>query len=137
MDQTAHALSQLITIHHHRSLGYKTAAEICGEPQLKNLFSDLSKQSNTFSNELCELVPGLESKATAASAGHNSWAEHTGNPEALLSESEFREEAATRTYDQLLEHEDFFQEPLYSTIKKHRTELHKTHVMIRSLYFTL
>jgi uncharacterized protein (TIGR02284 family) len=135
--ETINAIRSLITINCERQKDYEDAAKVTSEEDLQSLFTYFSKQSKMFSEELKPFVQKIALKETAGYPLKT--IKHTTIPgsdrKAILSSFEFREEAAKKTYDEIMEHTEYLSGEIYNVLSGQRTELHKSHNAVRALYF--
>jgi len=135
--ETINALRSLIIINCDREKDYEDAARLTSEEDLKSLFTYFSRQSRLVSEELKPFVQ----KAVMKEKEEHSLKTIKRNAipgtdrKAILSSFEFREEAAKRTYDEIMEHTEYLSGEIYNILSSQRTELHKSHNAVRSLYF--
>jgi uncharacterized protein (TIGR02284 family) len=139
--ETAQAITALIIINNNRRTGYGLAAAKTEENDLKKLFIYFSDQSKSFNEELSQFAENGITKKQTTISDRNYLLEDLqalpagNNTKELLSSSEFAEGAVKRTYDEVMEHTEYLPWEIYEIISSHRTELHKTHNLVRSLYF--
>jgi uncharacterized protein (TIGR02284 family) len=142
-EKTALAINDLIIINNDRYEGYKTAAQETRESDLKALFTGFSNQSKQFATELRKFVPASEETSktdeTKNSGKRNRiWMDFrsalTGRDrKAILSSCEFGEDAAKKTYDEVMEHSEDIPSEAMEVIRKQRTELQKGHDTVKSM----
>ncbi|MES2140893.1 MAG: PA2169 family four-helix-bundle protein [Bacteroidota bacterium] len=133
-------LRELIIINNDRYEGYKTATKETDDASLKNLFSEFSRQSKKFSDELRKLIPPNEKAPKYDETKifgdlYRSWmnmknALTENNNEAILLSCEFSEDIIRKTYD------DFIMDPdvpgaVSVLVKKQRTELDQCYDLVR------
>jgi uncharacterized protein (TIGR02284 family) len=135
--ETINALRSLITINSDRQKDYEEAAKDTPEEDLKSLFDYFSKQSKAFSDELKPFIhkAALKELSNSPLKTIKYSAIPVSDRKAILSSIEFREEAAKRTYDEIMEHTEYLSGEIYNVLSSQRTELHKSHNAVRALYF--
>lgn len=141
--KTAVAINDLIIINNDRYEGYKTAADETREPDLKATFTGFSNQSRQFAAELRKFVPAREDAAEKDETKNTGklyrvWMDFksaiTGHDrKAILSSCEFGEDAAKKTYDDVLEHSADIPAEAMDTIRRQRADLQKGHDTIKSM----
>ncbi len=136
------AINSLIVINHDRHEGYKRASEDTKDSELKKMFLHFSEQSARFSEELRRFVPNAEEPEHDETKNtgklHRLWmdikAAITGNErKVVLSSCEFGEDHAKQTYDEALKHAEELPLGAWDVITKHRTEIQKSHDMVKAL----
>ena len=135
------AINALIEINNDRFEGYKTAAEETTESDLKTLFTRYSTQSKGFANELKKFVNPDDAKTDATTNSgkvFRVWmdikAAITGKDrKAILSSCEFGEDAAKKTYDEVLKHSEGLPMGAVALIQGQRAEIQKGHDTIKSM----
>lgn len=139
--ETETAIKTLIAVNHDREKGYSLAAVKTSRDELKRLFTYFSNQSKSFTEDLTPFAAQLKTaEKPEQNAEPNRWPSVNNevsetDANAILSSCEFGEDAAKRTYDEVMEHTEYLPSDVYDVISGHRTELHKTHNLLRSLYF--
>ncbi len=140
--KTAVAINDLIVINNDRYEGYKTAADETKEADLKAMFTEFSNQSKQFSAELKKFVPSGEEiahdKTKNTGKLYRVWMDFksavTGHDrKAILSSCEFGEDAAKKTYDEVLEHTEEIPAEAMAVIRRQRGELQKGHDTVKSM----
>ena len=141
--KTAAAVNDLIVINNDRYEGYKTALSETKDADLKELFSTFSEQSKKFAEELKKYVPAAkepadkdETKTTGKL--YRVWMDFKSavtdhDRKAILSSCEFGEDAAKKTYDEVLEHSNDLPKEAMDLIHQQRMELQKGHDTVKSL----
>jgi uncharacterized protein (TIGR02284 family) len=141
--KTAAAVNDLIIINNDRYEGYNTALTETRDADLKTLFPEYANQSKKFAEELKKHVPA--SKETADSDDtkatgkiYRVWMNFKSavtdhDRKAILSSCEFGEDAAKKTYDEVLEHSNDLPKEVMDIIRRQRMELQKGHDTIKSL----
>lgn len=137
------ALNSLIKINNDRYEGYKTAAEETKDAELKSLFTKFSTQSKGFADELRKHVPDPDKvvdhgETTLPGKAFRAWMDLksavTGKDRhAILASCEFGEDAALKTYHEVLEHPGKISPQAMELIRKHHAEIHKGHDTVKSL----
>lgn len=136
------AINTLIEINNDRYEGYKTAADETKDSDLITLFTRFSQQSRGFAHELQKLVNNDNVKATNETTNSGKlfrvWmdlkAAITGKDrKAILSSCEFGEDAAKKTYDEVLKHSEDLSPMTLETIKRQLAEIQKGHDAVKSL----
>lgn len=136
--ETTNAITSLLVVNHHRQMGYHKAAQTTSHEDLKMLFNYLSWQSHAFNEELKGCVKKIEPAAELSVLAelNGTDAEILQNDrDQLLSAFEFKEDAVKRTYDNVMEHTESIAAELYEIMSRQRTEIHRSHSTVRSLYF--
>ena len=142
-NKTDGQLKELIIINNGRHEGYRTAAKETESADLKILFTNYSMQSEYFSHELQNLLPGRKYAPTP---------EETENPGKLygilvntkallqnqdhrgvLSSCQFEEGETEKTYNAILEDHEEMDYNSFEIIKNQRFHLQGAHNKIRSL----
>lgn len=139
----ATAINDLIVINNDRYEGYNTALTETRDADLKTLFSEYATQSKKFAEELKKHVPAsndtADSDETKASGKiYRVWMDFKSavtdhDRKAILSSCEFGEDAAKKTYDEVIEHSQDLPKEAMDLIRKQRMELQKGHDTIKSL----
>jgi len=145
--KTALAINDLMVINNDRYYGYKTAVTETRDEDLKAMFTRFSVQSKAFSQELKKFVPPGEEPASedetkntgklfrlwmdfrAAISGHDR--------KAILSSCEFGEDAAKKTYDDVIEHNLDIPAEAMKIIRKQREALQIGHDTVKSLLLAM
>lgn len=135
------SIKALIEINNDRYEGYKTAAGEARETDLKTLFEQFSKQSQGFANELKRFINDPETQVddtTNSGKVFRVWmdikAAVTGNNrKAILASCEFGEDAAKRTYDEVLEHSEELPAGALDIVKRQRSEIQKGHDTVKQM----
>lgn len=142
-EKTALAINDLIIINNDRYEGYKTAAEETKDSDLKSMFTEFGNQSKQFAAELKKFVPASEEPAKKDETKNSGklyriWMDFrsaiTGHDrKAILSSCEFGEDAAKKTYDEVMEHSEDIPAEAMETIRKQRAALQKGHDTVKSM----
>jgi uncharacterized protein (TIGR02284 family) len=135
------SINALIEINNDRYEGYKTSAQETNDADLKTLFTGFSEQSRGFANDLKKYVSADEVKTgetTNSGKLFRVWmdikATLTGKDrKAILSSCEFGEDAAKKTYDEILRKCEDLSVGAIATIQGQRTEIQKGHDTIKSM----
>ncbi|MES2680497.1 MAG: PA2169 family four-helix-bundle protein [Bacteroidota bacterium] len=141
--RTALAINDLIIINNDRYYGYKTAVSEIREEDLKSLFTQFSNQSKAFANDLRKFIPSEEAapkddETKNSGKLYRLWMDFRSaitdhDRKAILCSCEFGEDAAKKTYDEVLEHSQDIPVEAMSIIRRQREELQKGHDMVKSL----
>ena len=142
-EKTTTTLSSLIIINNDRYEGYKTAAEETDDADLKYLFARLAMQSKGFSSELRKLIPFTEEgpdrdETTISGKFYRVWMDIKSaltakDRKGILASCEFGEDAAKKTYDDVLKNTENISSELLSIIRKQRVELQQEHDNVKAL----
>jgi len=135
------AINALIEINNDRYEGYKTAAEETKDSDLKALFTRFSEQSKGFANDLKRYVPADEVKTdetTNSGKLFRVWmdikAAVTGKDrKAILASCEFGEDAAKKTYDEVLDNREDLPMGAMAIIQGQRAEIQKGHDTVKAM----
>lgn len=141
--KTATAINDLIVINNDRYEGYKTAADEIKDSDLKAMFTEFSNQSKQFAAELKKFVPASEEPADKNETKNSGklyrlWMDFrsaiTGHDrKAILSSCEFGEDAAKKTYDDVMKNSEDLPTEAMDVIRRQRTELQKGHDTVKSM----
>lgn len=141
--KTAAAINDLIVINNDRYEGYKTALSETKDSDLKTLFSEYSSQSQKFGKELKKYVPSSKDVADSDETKttgklYRIWMDFKSavtahDRKAILSSCEFGEDAAKKTYDEVLEHSNDLPKEALDLIHQQRMELQKCHDRIKAM----
>jgi uncharacterized protein (TIGR02284 family) len=135
------AINALIEINNDRYEGYKTAAEETKDSDLRALFTRFSEQSKGFANDLKRYVPADEAKTdetTNSGKLFRVWmdikAAVTGKDrKAILASCEFGEDAAKKTYDEVLDNREDLPMGAMAIIQGQRAEIQKGHDTVKAM----
>jgi uncharacterized protein (TIGR02284 family) len=136
------AIKSLIVINNDRYEGYKKASEEAKDPQLKSLFNGFSQQSRQFNTELTRFVNSDEvpepDRTTVSGKAYRAWMDvkaalASDDRKAVLSSCEFGEDAALRTYREVLDDGEEIPEVEKSIIDKQKAEIQAAHNQIKSM----
>ena len=140
--KTATAINDLIIINNDRYEGYKKAADEIKESDLKSLFTEFSNQSKQFAAELRKFVPetkdAAEQETKTSGKLYRIWMDFRSavsdhDRKSILSSCEFGEDAAKKTYDDVMEHSEDLPSGAMDVIRKQREDLQKGHDTVKSL----
>jgi uncharacterized protein (TIGR02284 family) len=142
-EKTTKALQALIIINNDRYEGYMTAAEHAKDIELKTLFNKYSMQSKQFAAELRALLPDQEAapdKDTTTISGkiYRRWMDVKdnlagGDRKAVLSSCEFGEDAAKKTYKEVLDETEDISPEALAVVRKQDIEIRQAHDTIKSM----
>lgn len=140
--EEATAINSLIIINNDRYEGYKTAADETKDADLKAMFTSFSTQSKGFGAELKKFVdhdeePGKD-ETTNSGKLFRVWMDLksavSGNDrKAILSSCEFGEDAAKKTYEDVLKDTSHLPAETLDTIKRQQTEIKQAHDKVKAL----
>jgi len=139
--KTIASINSLIEINNDRYEGYKTAADETKDSDLNTLFTRFSQQSRGFAHELQKFVKpedAVKDETTNSGKLYRVWmdlkAALTGKDrKGILASCEFGEDAAKKTYDEVLEHSENLSAVVLDTIRRQREEIQKGHDTVKSM----
>ncbi len=139
-------LDNLVKINIDRTHGYQLAAQDIEDLELKNLFASFHKESESFADQLGEIVKHYGQKpsdsGTTAGKLHQTWldlkAKFVGKDrESILGSCQTGDKAAVEAYDTVLDHDKVKALPeVYALLASHREVIKQDLLLIESLQET-
>jgi uncharacterized protein (TIGR02284 family) len=140
-DKVSSALEELIIINNDRYNGYQKAADETKDPDLKELFTKYSMQSQNFGSELRRFsnytndTPDRD-ETKLSGKFYRAWmdvkAAITGNDrKAILGSCEYGEDVAKKSYENVLEDAGELPQEVLTVIQNQKMELQEAHDRIK------
>jgi uncharacterized protein (TIGR02284 family) len=134
-------LNNLIETNLDRIKGYETAAEDSDDAEIKNLCNSYASQSRGFKVALESLVKELGGEPKESSSGlgavYRAWMKikHSASDskKSVLSSCEFGEDAAVKSYQEVLEETNDLPQNVVALIQSQNNEIVRAHDKIKSM----
>ncbi|MDB5229892.1 MAG: hypothetical protein JWN76_697 [Chitinophagaceae bacterium] len=141
-DAVTSSLEELIIINNDRYEGYKKAAEETKDPDLKELFTKYSMQSQQFGSELRQYAKYNDTsdrdETKLSGKFYRAWmdvkAALTGRDrKAVLSSCEFGEDVALKSYDNVMKDQTNLPPDMLSKVTSQHKEILQAHNRIKQM----
>lgn len=136
------ALEELIIINNDRYQGYKTAADETRDPDLKELFTKYSMQSQQFGSELRRFATHSDTpdrdETKLSGKFYRAWMDVksalTGhNRKTILSSCEFGEDVALKSYKEVAEDSNKLPQEVLSVVQTQKQQIQEAHDRIKMM----
>lgn len=141
-EKTTEALDELIIINNDRYEGYQTAAKETKDPDLKELFTKYSMQSQQFGSELRRFTSYVDTperdETKLSGKFYRVWmdikAALTGNSrKTILNSCEYGEDVALKSYKDVVNDTEGIPAELLNVVRNQLAELQQAHDRIKML----
>ena len=132
IEKATEQMKELIEMNNDRAKGYKFVAEETRDEDLKALFTEYSRQSMQFSNEIVNRLPANEHGPDSKTDG-DFFELVNKDRKGILASFEYKDDEVLKTYDEVLEHPHGLEIGTFNLIQLQQLQLQHAVAKIKSM----